>query len=68
MTKRKKLNLLYTFLIIMGWLMGGIGFAERIEPMEVGEALFILGPILIFTAIVLLILNNAGKKKVQKRG
>jgi hypothetical protein len=47
--------------------MCGIGFSVRIEPMEIGEAMFILGPILIFTSIVLLILNNAGKKKIQKR-
>jgi hypothetical protein len=67
MSKRTKLNLLYIFLIIIGWLMCGIGFGVRIEPMEIGEAMFLFGPILIFTAIVLLILNNAGKKKIRRR-
>jgi hypothetical protein len=68
MTKRAKLNLLYTFLLILGWLMDGIGWSVRIEPWEIGFTMTVLGFILFIASIVLLIVNNTGKKKIQKRG
>jgi hypothetical protein len=67
MTKRTKLNLLYVFLIIIGWLMDGIGWGVRIEPWQIGFTISAVGAILVFASIVLLIVNNAGKKKIQKR-
>jgi hypothetical protein len=53
-TRKKKLNALYLVGILGGFLMSGIGFAEPITPVYIGEAMFLLGiPIMIFSSIMM---------------
>jgi hypothetical protein len=53
-TRKKKLNALYLIGIVGGWIMSGIGFAEPITPVYIGEAMFLLGiPVMIFSCFML---------------
>jgi hypothetical protein len=63
MSKKDRFDLIYGLILTVGWIMCGVGYAERMPSILISEILFLGGLILCVVGGILFIANNMHENK-----